>query len=54
MNLLKIFKKESAISYESLPSREKKKIMEKALHSANKEQFEVVKAYRESCCGTRN
>lgn len=49
MKLFRIFAKSKAGIFDSLSSAEKKKIIEKALNTANKEQFEVVKAYRESC-----
>ena len=55
MKLLKIFsKKAPEINFDSLSSGEKKRIMESALRSANKEQFEIVKAYRENCLQTKS
>ena len=51
MEIFKIFNKKGAgIGFNGLSSGEKKRIMESALRTANKEQSELVKAYRETCC----
>jgi|GEM_PF-5058602 len=50
MNFKKIFSKKSKVmGFEDLPSRERKKIMKEAIKKTNKEQYEIVKAYREKC-----
>ena len=51
MNLPKIFtKKPKKDNFDSLPSSVRKQIMKKAIRGANKEQYEIVKAYRASLC----
>lgn len=43
-------KKNIAFGYDDLPISKQREIMEGAARAANKEQLELVKAYRESCC----
>lgn len=54
MKLLKIFKKTASVSYTDLPAKEKKKIIKEAIGKANKEQFDMVKIYRNNKCHASN
>ncbi|MFA6106894.1 MAG: hypothetical protein WC745_04465 [Patescibacteria group bacterium] len=55
MNFSTIFSKKSkTTSFNDLSSREKKKIMRGAIEKANKEQYDMVKAYRETKCHAQN
>lgn len=54
MKLSKIFKKSASISYADLPAKEKKKIVKEAVEKANKEQYDMVKIYRNSKCHASN